>query len=298
LPLEFRKSLTAFSLGSNGFILAPQISDQVLSCLVDPTDVTGIMNNVQISGGSIKFLIDNQRMADAAWACEASCFANNPQPDLQQGLGELEVKAETLRFVACASSDLLEDSSFPMETWLMRKVSDGFRRTISNAVIAGDGIGKPMGILNVQSGIPIVDIAPSTPPGQFTWQDVVMLKYEVPMQWHASGSYLMNQRTFALLLTMSDAINRPLWGQLPGGVPGFMLAGSPIVIVSQFPDVLPGATPIGFGDWKAAYTIVNRRATTMYTDPFSAGFCTLFKFDARVGGATTCSNAARLLRIG
>jgi HK97 family phage major capsid protein len=69
------------------------------------------------------------------------------------------------------------------------------------------------------------------------------------------------------------------------------------VIVSQFPDVLPGATPIGFGDWKAAYTIVNRRATTMVTDPFSAGFCTLYKFSARVGGATTCPNAVRLLRI-
>jgi HK97 family phage major capsid protein len=80
LPLEFRKSLTAFSLGANGVILAPQISDQVLSCLVDPSDVTGIVNNVTISGGSIKFLIDNVRMGDAAWACEASCFANNPQP--------------------------------------------------------------------------------------------------------------------------------------------------------------------------------------------------------------------------
>ena len=117
------------------------------------------------------------------------------------------------------------------------------------------------------------------------------------MQWHAGGSYIMNQRTFALLLTMSDALNRPLWGQLPGGVPGFMLAGSPIVIVSQMPDVQPGATPIAFADWKAAYTIVNRRATTMVADPFSAGFCTLFRFDCRVGGAVTCGNAARLLRI-
>src|SRR6516225_6186014 len=117
-----------------------------------------------------------------------------------------------------------------------------------------------------------------------------MLKYEVPMQWHAGGSYIMNQRTFALLLTMSDALNRPLWGQLPGGVPGFMLAGSPIVIVSQFPDVQPGATPVAFGDWKAAYTIVNRRATTMLADPYSASFCTLFRFDAR--GRNTASSRA------
>ena len=37
--------------------------------------------------------------------------------------------------------------------------------------------------------------------------------------------------------------------------------------------------------------------TTMVTDPYSAGFCTLFKFDCRIGGTVTCSNAARLLRI-
>jgi len=45
----------------------------------------------------------------AGWTCEASCFANNPQPDLQDGLGELEIKAETLRYIVCASNDLLAD---------------------------------------------------------------------------------------------------------------------------------------------------------------------------------------------
>jgi HK97 family phage major capsid protein len=62
-------------------------------------------------------------------------------------------------------------------------------------------------------------------------------------------------------------------------------------------DVAPGATPVAFADWQRAYTVVNRRATTMLTDPFSAGFCTLFRFEARVGGSPTCPNAARLLRI-
>ena len=40
-----------------------------------------------------------------------------------------------------------------------------------------------------------------------------MLPWEIPMQ--AGGSYLMNQRTFALLLTMSDAYSWPLWTSLP-----------------------------------------------------------------------------------
>jgi HK97 family phage major capsid protein len=69
-----RKSLTSFSFGSSGFFLAPEQSDQVLSCLADQTDIAGLMNNVQISGGSIKFPIDNVDMADAAWACQSECW--------------------------------------------------------------------------------------------------------------------------------------------------------------------------------------------------------------------------------
>jgi hypothetical protein len=33
-------------------------------------------------------------------------------------------------------------------------------------------------------------------------------------------------------------------------MPGFALAGSPIVIVSQLPDVMPGSTPVLFGNLK------------------------------------------------
>jgi HK97 family phage major capsid protein len=124
-----------------------------------------------------------------------------------------------------------------------------------------------------------------------------MLKFELPIQWHANGSYLMNQRTFALLLTMADGTGRPLLNPLPQNQPGYSLAGSPVVIASQMPDVAPGSTPVAFGDWKRAYTIAKRKAPTIQIDDYTAGWCRLFKAEARVGGATTCPNAARLLRI-
>jgi len=82
---EFRKSLSSFSFGNSGFMLMPEMSTRVLSCLVDPTDLSGLMDSITISSPSIRFMIDNARMFLAAWACESSCFANNPQPDLQEG---------------------------------------------------------------------------------------------------------------------------------------------------------------------------------------------------------------------
>jgi HK97 family phage major capsid protein len=109
----------------------------------------------------------------------------------------------------------------------------------------------------------------------------------------------MNQRTFALLQTMSSAEGRPLFGQMGTTTPGtgFAFAGSPIRIVSQLPDVAPGATPVLFGNLRASYLLVWRKAITMQTDPYSAGWCTLFKFETRCGGNVTCPNSLRLLRI-
>jgi HK97 family phage major capsid protein len=297
LDVQEKKSLTSFAFASNSFILAPQMSSRVLSCLCDPSDVAGLMGQETCSAGSLKFLVDNVRMQDANWACEAGCFSNNPQPDLQDGLGELEIKCETLRYVVCAGSDLLQDSSFNIEGWILTKASQGFRNTINRAVMAGDGIGKPVGILNPVGGVPICDTAPSTPASMFAWQDLAMLQFELCEPWRAAGTYLMNARTFALLATMSDTAGRPLFGALPTGMPGLMFAGRPVQIVTWMPDCMPGACPVAYGDWRSAYAVVNRRALTMVTDPFSASFCTLFKFEARLGGAVICPAAARLLRI-
>jgi HK97 family phage major capsid protein len=167
VPLDQRKALSAFSFGAQGFLLAPEISSQILSCLESVTDIAALMQNINISGASIKFLTDNETWDVAAWACEASCFANNPTQQLGSGLGELEIKPESLRYIVCATRDLLEDSSVAIEPWLLSKASRAFGLQISNAVLAGDGFGKPMGILNPAAGIPICETSDASPPGVF-----------------------------------------------------------------------------------------------------------------------------------
>lgn len=297
LTPEYRKALSSFTMGANGFILPPEMSSKILSCLVYPTDVAGLMNNMTVAGPSIKFMVDNVLLDTAAWACETSCFANNPNQHLTDGLGELEIKPETLRYIVCATRDLLEDAATNIEAWLIGKVQRAFGITIGNAIINGDGVGKPLGILNPHTGIIICDTGANTPAGQFTWQDLVMLKWQVPMQFQTGSSYFMNQYTMGQALTLSDSMGRPILLSDPTEGGGFMIAGSPVVIVTQMPSVAPGTTPVAFGNWKEVYMVVNRKAVTMLQDPYSAGFCILFKFESRVGGAVICANAARLLRI-
>jgi HK97 family phage major capsid protein len=297
LDVQERKSLSTFSFGSgSNFLLAPEQASRVLRCIVDPTDVTGLVDRVNISSGSIRFTIDNSRNSAGGWACNEACWANNPQLDLS-GVGTLEIKAETLRYVVCATSDLLQDAAFDVERWIIDKVSRGMRDIINQAILMGNGVGQPLGLFDPKSGIPVCEVGLATPVGQFTWMDLIQLRCEIPMQWQDGCVWLMNQRTAALLFSMSDANSRPIFSVLPERAPAFMLAGSPVILCSWLPDVAHGSTPILYGNLKQTYTIVDRRALTLQIDDYSAGYCRLYKFDCRIGGNVTCPNSSRLLRI-
>src|SRR5215831_21025870 len=91
LRFDERKALSAFSFGSQGFILAPEMSNEILSCLTEITTIAGLVKNITISGPSIKFLTDSERWDAAAWACDANCFANSPTQQIAAGIGELEI---------------------------------------------------------------------------------------------------------------------------------------------------------------------------------------------------------------
>ena len=53
------------------------------------------------------------------------------------------------------SRHLLEDASVDVETWLLTKANRSMRSVVSDAVIAGDGQGKPVGTLHHAAGIHI-----------------------------------------------------------------------------------------------------------------------------------------------
>jgi hypothetical protein len=89
--------------------------------------------------------------------------------------------------------------------------------------------------------MPICETSPATPPGQFSFEDLIMLLYQLPMEFHQNATWIMNQQTFALLLSQSDAMGRPLLSQMRQGTPVFTLAAGCGLSVSY------NGTPPDFG---------------------------------------------------
>jgi HK97 family phage major capsid protein len=70
-----------------------------------------------------------------------------------------------------------------------------------------------------------------------------MLMFQVPIQYHAIASWVMNQRTMGLMFTMSDANGRPILIQDLQNPLRWMLLGHPVVVSEFWPDVAPGRDP-------------------------------------------------------
>jgi hypothetical protein len=119
-----------------------------------------------------------------------------------------------------------------------------------------------------------------------------------PSSSHAPAQRAIAQRFRALARTddyAMSALTVAIWGK-PDQICS-MCRFPALAIATQFSDVAPGATSAAYGNWNQTYTVVNRKPVTMLQDPYSAGFCILYKFETRIGGGITCPNAARLLRV-
>ena len=73
--------------------------------------------------------------------------------------------------------------------------------------------------------------------------------------------------------------------------------GYPVMISEDMPDMTTSSFSIAFGDFRAAYTIVERPDLRVLRDPFSAKPHVLFYATKRVGGGITDFRAVRLLRF-
>jgi hypothetical protein len=55
-------------------------------------------------------MVDNADFDQAMWACDGDFFSASRIANLAEGLGEIEIKPESLRYIVCTSRDLLEDA--------------------------------------------------------------------------------------------------------------------------------------------------------------------------------------------
>ncbi|MFD1795815.1 phage major capsid protein [Paracoccus aurantiacus] len=294
------KGLTA--AGDGGFLAAPQVEAIVQSSLSNAVSLRALANVVAVEASSYDVLVDRDDMV-TGWASEDSTTET-----ASAGVERISIPLHELSAMPKASQRLLDDAAFDVETWLADRIAEKFARAEAHAFLRGDGLEKPMGILNADTdtsgkgAIGSIGELSTGVSGGFaadTAAEVLIdLVYALPAAHRANATFIMSSKTAATVRKLKDGDGRFIWADsLAAGEPARLL-GYPVMLAEEMPEIAADSHSILFGDFKAAYTIVERPELRVLRDPFSAKPHVLFYATKRVGGGLVDGRAVKVLKFG
>lgn len=225
----------------------------------------------------------------ASWGGETT-----PATGTQPAYGQQKINVYELKCYVDVSNTLLEDSAFDLERELAFDFAEEFGRAEGAAFVAGDGTGKPNGLLNT-AGLTGIDAAGA----DIDPDELIDLYHALPGAYAARAVWAMNRTTIGAVRKLKNSAGDYLWREpISEGNPATIL-GRPVVEFPDMPDADADETPIVFGDFGSGFRIFDRVNLSVLRDPYSQQVNGLVRFHARrrVGGGVTKTEAFRTLTM-
>lgn len=133
-----------------GYLLPPQIAAGIHQNMWGVGSVLSRFNPIRVTGNSLTInAVDETSRADGSrmggvrgyWLAEAAQKTAS-MPKFRQ----IELKLKKVAALCYATDELLDDAS-ALESWIGNEVPNELRFQVESAIIKGDGVGKPLGIL-------------------------------------------------------------------------------------------------------------------------------------------------------
>jgi HK97 family phage major capsid protein len=310
LSPEMRKALSVGIEADGGYWVIPEVSNQVKMRLFETSPIRSIAQVVSIGTDAIEFPTDTNDATSGGWVGETDARAETATP--QTGMGRISVHEQFAN--PRATQKLLDDASFPVETWLANKIGDKLGRDENTAFVSGNGVAQPRGFLDYGSASVTTDddgprawgalqYVPSTGASGFASSDpsddLLNLVYKLNPAYRPGASWVMNRATLNLVRQFKDGQGNYLWSQGIGidGLQSSSLIGFPITEAEDMDDVAADAFPIAFGNFSEGYMIVDREGIRTLRDPYSAKPYVQFYTTKRVGGDVVNFDAIKLFKI-
>lgn len=191
------------------------------------------------------------------------------------------------------SNQMLEDSAFNMEQEINSEAIEQFAVAEGSAFVTGSGVGKPQGFM-IASGVATTNSGAAT---AVTADGLLTLKHAIKTAYSRNANFVMNRTTLGSVRKLKDSNGQYLW--MPGiamGKPN-SIDGDPYVELPDMPNEGAGLKPVAYGDFRRAYTWVDRISMEMLRDPYTQATSGNVRFilRKRVGGQVTLAEAIRTL---
>lgn len=304
LTSDERKAMSAGSDPDGGYLLPNSTQGMMETKLFEQSVMRQIAYVQTITTEKIEGVVDDDE-ASAGWVSELGTRSDTNTPTVNR----YEIAAHEMYAMPKVSQKLIDDAAVNVEAWLAGKVADKFARVEGTAFWTGTGVGQPRGLTSYTTA---ATADGSRAWGQFehvvsgangafhTTQFDPLHDLQGAMKDHflPNAQWLMRRevRTAARKLKESTT-NRYLWE--PGmqvGAPE-RLNGYQVRVDQYMPALATGSLSLAFGDFRQAYTIVDRMGIRTLRDPFTAKPYVVFYSTKRTGGGAMNFEAVKFLKF-
>ena len=304
LSSDERKAMSAGSDPDGGFLLPASTTGRTVAIIREQSIMRQICDVQTIAGDKIEGITDNDE-ASAGWVAELGTRSDSSTPQV----GKYEHQVHELYAMPKISQKLIDDAATDVEGWLAAKVADKFGRVEGTAFWQGTGVGQPRGLASYTTA--------ATADGSRSWGQFEHVVTGANGAWHttqfdplhtlmgAFKDHFLNNAQFVMRRAVRTAAralkesttNRYLWE--PGmqvGAPE-RLMGYPCRVDEYMPTLATGSLSLAFGDFRQAYTILDRIGIRTLRDPYTAKPYVVFYSTKRTGGGAMNFEAVKFLKF-
>jgi len=297
--LNQAKSMFSGSNPDGGYLCPVAMAKSIITRLFESSPMRDYATVVKTTAGSMVFPIDDESFG-VGWTGEVD---TRSESDTAQ-IGEKTIHTHEMYAYPKMSLQLLEDSNRNMDQYFAEKVGDNFARLANTAFVTGNGVGRPFGFLakttratNTYARGTVYER--DTDGAAIDAADLIDLQGSLLEGYMSKAMWLMNRAIFTDIAQLVDSngaflINPRLLFE------GFkpQILGHKVGFMSDMPnDQTTGGKVIAFGDWKKAYTILDRIGIMAIRDMLTSPGFLKVHFRMRLGADALNTDAYKILAM-
>lgn len=284
LDVEEQRALSRATGAAGNFLVPTDFYNQIIRALRFMGSVAQLCTEYVTDNGDSIQVPANTAHGTASWTSESGSYTPSDETFAQVTLGANKATSKII-----ISEELLQDSAFPLDTFLAREFGERIGVLENTAYVKGSGTGQPQGLLSSNTASNITTVTAATGnAAAFTYAALVSAIFSLPKQYRDNASFIVNDQAARNLYLMLDSQNRPLWNVNVAASGPDTFLGYPIYTDPDVP--APGANNISvlFGDWKRTYVVRRvsgfslQRQNELHSDNGQIGFRGFERVDGKV----------------
>lgn len=298
------KTLSVGSDPDGGYFVTPDTGGRIVKKVYETSPIRQIASVQEISTDALEG-IEDLGEAGAGYAGEQAQGSDTTTPQV----GKWRIPVFWIDTEPKTTQQLLDDAMVDIEGWLSGKVADKFGRFENNEFVNGatkirgftsyttaldSGAGVAWGSIgHVMSGASADFVAAASFPADKIFDLIGTLK-EAYLQ---NARFVTRRSVITKMRKLKDTTGQFLWqpSLVLGNPESF--AGYPITRAEDMPALAADSLSLAFGDFRAAYQIVDRQGIRVLRDNLTSKPYVKFYTTKRVGGGVINFEAIKLMKF-